>query len=88
MPALYRLAGFHRVQVGAGTTVHAGAEGRAFWARGSLGRLAPGDPYRESWLKVGISEAEIAETRDAVQQWADDEDAWYVALQSEIVAWK
>ncbi|KAK4443196.1 S-adenosyl-L-methionine-dependent methyltransferase [Podospora aff. communis PSN243] len=90
MPALYRRAGFEggKVEVGAGTTVHAGEVARRWFAEGCLGRLREGDEYRESWVRAGIAEGEIEKTRLALRAWAEDEDAWYVALQAEVLAWK
>ncbi|KAH6672631.1 methyltransferase [Plectosphaerella plurivora] len=88
MPALIRQAGFSasKISVGAGTTVHSGAETRRRYVDGNLGRLTQGDSFRESWVRAGISEAEIHETEHALRAWGADEDAWYVALQAEIVA--
>lgn len=94
MPALFRKAGFGtpdgcgKLVVGAGTTVHAGPEARRRWATHSAGRLAPGDPSRQSWLDAGITEAEIEEVIRAVRRWGEDDDGWYAALQCEILAWK
>ncbi|KAH8881336.1 S-adenosyl-L-methionine-dependent methyltransferase [Thozetella sp. PMI_491] len=92
MPALYRQAGFgsasSKLEVGAGTTVFSGGEARRWYAARNLGRLQPQDPYRASWLQAGVSEGEITETIEALQRWAEDEDAWYVALQAEVLGWK
>ncbi len=92
MPALYRQVGFDagagKLVVGAGTTVHSSREVRKWYVDGCLGRLSKGDVFRDSWLKAGISEAEIEETRQALERWAQDDDAWYVALQAEILGWK
>lgn len=90
MPGLIREAGFeaNNIHVGAGTTVHSGAEARKRYSEGNLGRLDEGDPFRQSWEKAGITLQEIEETKDAVKRWAADQDAWYVALQAEIVAKK
>jgi SAM-dependent methyltransferase len=88
MPGLMRRVGFEpsKIIVGAGTTVHSGAEARKWYVDGNLGRLSKGDAFRESWEKAGISEAEIDETGEALRSWGADEDAWYAALQAEIVA--
>ncbi|KAH7353730.1 methyltransferase [Plectosphaerella cucumerina] len=88
MPGLMRKVGFEasKITVGAGTTVHSGAEARKWYVDGNLGRLSKGDAFRESWEKAGISEAEIHETGEALRSWGADEDAWYAALQAEIVA--
>ncbi|KAK3312944.1 methyltransferase [Apodospora peruviana] len=90
MPALYRLAGFEgsKVKVGAGTTVHAGPEARRWFADACRAKLEAGDPFRESWLRIGITDDEVEETRGALERWAVDDDAWYVALQAEVLGWK
>jgi len=90
MPGLYRKVGFEpaSITVDAGTTVYADQKARRWFADQSKGRLAKGDPYRESWTKVGITEKGISEAREALAKWAEDDDAWYVALQTEIVARK
>lgn len=88
-----RLAGWdmdmpEKLQVGGGTTIVAGKE-KCLWWRDTLGgRLARGDPFRESWLGAGISEAECDESREWINRWAETEDAWYGVLQSEVLAWK
>lgn len=88
MPGLLRQVGFDpaKITVGAGTTVHSGAEARRWYVDGHLGRLSKGDAFRASWERAGISEAEIHETEEALRCWGADEDAWYVALQAEILA--
>ncbi len=92
MPALLRAAGFDtdagKVRVGAGTRVFAGAETRKWLAWRGTGQLQEGDPFRQSWLDAGITEADIQETLLAWQKWADMDDAWYVALECEMLAWK
>ena len=92
MPALFREVGFDaaggKVKVGAGTTVHAGSETRDWYVAATLGKLEPGESFRESWHRVGITDEEIEETREALKEWGKDDDAWYVALQAEILGWK
>ncbi|KAK3385158.1 putative arsenite methyltransferase [Podospora didyma] len=88
VPSLLRRAGFGKLQVGAGTTVVSGPEARKVHADGFLGRLEEGDAYRASWRAAGISDEEVEESREALSGWAETEDAWYVALQSEALAWK
>ncbi len=90
MPALFRAVGFDeaRIRVGAGTTVYSGPEARRWFARRHVGQLQPGDPFRQSWLDAGISEDEIGDTLRAVREWGDTDDAWYAALQCEMLAWK
>lgn len=92
MPFLLRRAGFDsdggKVRLGVGSTVYTGHEARHWLANRALGQLKQGDPFRQSWLDAGISEQEIQETQNAIQQWADTEDAWYAALQCEMLAWK
>ncbi|KAL9097538.1 MAG: hypothetical protein Q9165_000434 [Trypethelium subeluteriae] len=92
MPSLFRRAGFDadggKVRAGAGTTVYAGEEKRKWLAWRATGQLKEGDPFRQSWLDAGISEEEIQQTLLAVEKWAETEDAWYAALQCEMLAWK
>lgn len=92
MPALFREVGFDaaagRVKVGAGTTVHSGREARDWYVAAGVGKLAPGEPFRESWRRVGITDEEIEEASEALKKWGKDDDAWYVALQAEILGWK
>jgi SAM-dependent methyltransferase len=95
MPALYRAAGFHvdddggqRVRVGCGTTCHADAASRRWWADGLMGRPQEGDGFRRSWEAAGVSKGEIAECVRALERWAGTEDAWYAILQCEMLAWK
>jgi ubiquinone/menaquinone biosynthesis C-methylase UbiE len=92
MPSLFRKAGFDvdsdRVRVGAGTTVYTGSQTRKWLAWRAFGQLREGDPFRQSWLDAGISENEIQETLDAIAKWAETEDAWFVSVQCEMLAWK
>jgi ubiquinone/menaquinone biosynthesis C-methylase UbiE len=92
MPALLRSAGFDtdggKVQVGAGTKVFSGPETKKWLAWRAEGQLREGDPFRQSWLDAGITEDEIQETLRAVRKWAEMEDAWFAALQCEMLAWK
>lgn len=90
MPALVRRVGFEaaNVSIGAGVTVHSGSAARQWLAERSIEKLSTNDPYRESWKRAGITDEEIEETREVLRQWAADEDAWYVALQAEILATK
>ena len=91
MPSLMRQAGFDadggKVVIGAGTKASSGAEVR--WLAGrATGQLQPEDPFRQSWLDAGITEAEIEETLAAIKEWGETEDAWFAALQCEMLAWK
>ena len=88
MPALFRQVGFEKIKIGAGTTVHADEEVRRWFADAGLGKLKDGDTFRESWRGVGITDEEVERTREALKAWAADEDAWYAALQAEILGWK
>ncbi|KAH6675890.1 S-adenosyl-L-methionine-dependent methyltransferase [Halenospora varia] len=92
MPALFRAAGFGadggKVHIGAGTRVFSGRETRKWLAWRATGQLQPGDPFRQSWLDAGITEDEIQQTLLAVGKWAEMEDAWFVAVQCEMLAWK
>ncbi|RDW87882.1 hypothetical protein BP5796_03576 [Coleophoma crateriformis] len=92
MPALLRRAGFDtdggKVRVGGGTTVYSGPEARKWLAWRATGQLQQGDTFRQSWLDAGITEDEIEQTLVAVGKWVEMEDAWYAALQCEMLAWK
>ncbi|KAJ9221903.1 hypothetical protein DTO207G8_1104 [Paecilomyces variotii] len=92
MPALLRRVGFDadggKVRIGAGTTVYSGPETRKWLAWRATGQLKQGDPFYQSWLDAGITEDEIQQTLLAVEKWADTEDAWFAALNCEMLAWK
>jgi ubiquinone/menaquinone biosynthesis C-methylase UbiE len=92
MPGLFREVGFDaaggKVRVGAGTTVHASRKTRDWYVATSLAKLEPGNSFRESWHRVGITDEEIEEVRGALEKWGKDDGAWYVALQAEIMGWK
>jgi hypothetical protein len=92
MPALLRSAAFDtgggKVRVGAGTKVFSGQETRKWLAWRAEGQLREGDPFRQSWLDAGKTEDEIQEILWAVGKWAEMEDAWFAALQCEMLAWK
>ncbi|KAI0483579.1 S-adenosyl-L-methionine-dependent methyltransferase [Xylaria cf. heliscus] len=89
LPALYRAAGFDaRVRVGTGSMVVSDPETRRFFAWRTAGQLKTGDPFYQSWLDAGISEDEISDTLRAANLWAETEDAWFAALQCEMLAWK
>jgi ubiquinone/menaquinone biosynthesis C-methylase UbiE len=92
MPALLRKAGFDaeagKVHLGVGTKIFYGSETRKWLAWRAIGQLQEGDPFHQSWLDTGITEDEIQQTLVAVKGWAATEDAWYVALQCEMLAWK
>ena len=90
VPALMRAVGFDegKVKVGAGTRVFAGRETRRWLGARAEGQLSEGDPFRQSWLDVGITESEIQETLGTVRKWVETEDAFFVALEGEMLAWK
>lgn len=90
MPSLFHEIGFEagKFKVGAGTTVYAGGEGRRWFADVCKGRLERGETFRESWIAVGIKEEEVEGAEVALNLWAADEGAWYVALQAEVLGWK
>ncbi|KAI1350237.1 S-adenosyl-L-methionine-dependent methyltransferase [Xylaria sp. FL0043] len=92
LPAFFRRAGFDvnggKVQIGAGTMMVTGLQTRKWLAWRVSGQLQPEDPFYQSWLDAGIHKEEIEATIQAVNQWAETEDAWFAGLQSEILAWK
>jgi hypothetical protein len=102
MPAFLGRAGFdvdpegmgpqevvgRKAKIGVGTTVHFGRHARARFAEGFLGRLEEGDQYRRAWTEAGITDGEIDEARAALAEWKATEDAWYLGIHTEILAWK
>jgi ubiquinone/menaquinone biosynthesis C-methylase UbiE len=88
MPALFRQAGFDRFEIGAGTRMWSGEEARQRLAWRAEGQLKDGDPFKQSWLDAGITEEEIGRTLEAVRGFAETEDAWFVALQCDMLGWK
>lgn len=92
MPGLFRRAGFDadggRVRIGTGSTLFSGADTRQWVAKRAESQLQPGDPLYRSWLAAGITGEEIQETLHASRKWAEMEDAWFAALQCEMLAWK
>jgi len=88
MPKLFRSAGFENIRIGAAANVTQGPEARKWLAGRGAGQMKKGDPFRQSWLDAGITEEEIVEALSAVEKWAEMEDAWYAALQCEMLAWK
>ena len=94
MPALLRGAGFEvddpggKVRIGCGSSVVWRAEERVWLRWRAEGQLGEGDAFRRSWLEAGIGVEEIERTLEAVRAWAGMEDAWFVSLQSEVLAWK
>ncbi|KAI1150085.1 S-adenosyl-L-methionine-dependent methyltransferase [Nemania diffusa] len=92
LPALYRSAGFDadggKVQIGAGSMLLTRPETRKWLAWRTAGQLKPGDTFYQSWLDAGIHEDEIQETVQAVQNWAETEDAWFASIQCEMLGWK
>ncbi|KAL2813770.1 hypothetical protein BDW59DRAFT_28210 [Aspergillus cavernicola] len=92
MPALFRRADFDadggKVLIGTGSTVFSGGTMRQWLAKRAESQLQPGDPLHRSWLEAGITEDEIHETLLASRRWAETEDAWYVALHCDMLAWK
>lgn len=77
-----------RVIVGGGSTIIAGKDKVKWWKGVIGGRLTGGEPFRESWLKHGFTEQECDDTKTLIEKWSENENAWYGALQTEILAWK
>ncbi|KAK4579982.1 hypothetical protein LTR86_000184 [Recurvomyces mirabilis] len=92
MLPLFRKAGFDvdggKVVLGAGAMVHSGPDERKWLAWRAAGQLKEGDAFRQSWLDAGVSKEEIEETLEAIGKWRETEDAWFVALQCEMLGWK
>lgn len=87
MPGVYRKAGFavDEILVAANPSVNVGTE-RKGWL-GTLERFEDKE-YEAGWLRAGVSKEEIEETKAALRRWMEDDDAWYVSLNCDIVAWK
>jgi SAM-dependent methyltransferase len=91
--AWLREAGFEveneaKVKIAGGSEVFASRE-KCQWRCDTLvSRLANGEPFRDSWLKVGITEEECDETVEWLKKWAASDDAFYGMLQTETLAWK
>ncbi|PSR79969.1 hypothetical protein BD289DRAFT_441716 [Coniella lustricola] len=77
-----------RFVAGAGTTIVTGQDKCRWWRDSMGGRLRPGEQFREGWVKAGLSEEQCDEAREWLDRWAEAEDAWYGALQSEVLIWK
>lgn len=92
MPALFRSVGFDahagKVCVGAGTKVYSGSEARKWLAQRGTSQLQPGDAFYQSWIDAGITQEEIRQTLEAVAKWAETDDAWFVAVQCDMLGWK
>jgi ubiquinone/menaquinone biosynthesis C-methylase UbiE len=96
--------GEEQVVIGVGSNVYGGAEveRKAYVrydssahnalvlmiARTFTRRFDLGEPFRESWIEVAISEEEINACIQAFEKWGDTEDAWATTVQSEVLAWK
>ncbi|KAK3669447.1 hypothetical protein LTR78_010667 [Recurvomyces mirabilis] len=77
-----------KVVLGAGTMVHSGPEKRKWLAWRAAGQLKEGDAFRQSWLDAGMTKEAIEETLEAIGKWCETEDAWFAALQCEMLGWK
>ncbi|KAL1862580.1 hypothetical protein Daus18300_008540 [Diaporthe australafricana] len=77
-----------KVIIGGGSTIVTGKDKVKWWKDVIGGRLEQGEPFRESWLKHGFTGDECDETKALIERWAQSEDAWYGALQTEVLAWK
>ena len=85
-----RKAGFgkEKMVIGAGSTVFATEEERRWWASVHAGRFKDGG-VGEKCKQLGIlDEKGVEEVCRAVEEWGGLEDGWYVAVQSEVLAWK
>ncbi|KAM7200354.1 methyltransferase [Naviculisporaceae sp. PSN 640] len=87
MPRLFYQVGFgvDKVKIGAGTTAYTDAEARQWFAKACKGRLEKGETFRESWQKMGITDEEIEDTKQALDHWAAIDGAWYVAVQAQML---
>lgn len=91
MPALLRKSGFdvdEKMQVSGAASMLTGKEARVWIANRGAGQLKKGEPFYQSWLDAGITAEEIEETLEVVDKWAKTEDAWFAAMQVQILVWK
>ncbi|KIY02327.1 uncharacterized protein Z520_02465 [Fonsecaea multimorphosa CBS 102226] len=84
-------AGFDRskMQVRAGATCHPAPDESKWWANIHVERLK-GEIGRK-WLhelKLVKSQDEIDDMIKGLEEWGDSPEAWYVALQGEVICWK
>ncbi|KAH0837710.1 hypothetical protein Z517_04375 [Fonsecaea pedrosoi CBS 271.37] len=84
-------AGFERskMQVRAGATCHPAPDESKWWAniqverlKGEIGRKWLGE------LQLVRSQAEIDAMVNGLRAWGDSPEAWYAALQGEVICWK
>ncbi|KIW87067.1 uncharacterized protein Z519_12364 [Cladophialophora bantiana CBS 173.52] len=84
-------AGFERskMQVRAGATCHPAPDESRWWANIQVERLQ-GEIGRK-WLeelKIVHNQAEIDTMVAGLKAWGDSPEAWYVAVQGEVICWK
>ncbi|KAL9594235.1 MAG: hypothetical protein Q9219_007137 [cf. Caloplaca sp. 3 TL-2023] len=83
-------AGFERekMDVGAGTQVFSTPEERKWWGEIHSNRMLADDVGGRMKGLGLLTEAELEDMMGDFRRWIDDEDAWYVALQCEVIARK
>ena len=92
MPTIFRKCGFDvdggKFILATSSKVTSTREGRDFFVSRAKGQFAPGDSFHKAWLDAGIGEDEVRETLEAADKWAETDDAWYLAVQGEMLGWK
>lgn len=82
-------AGFERgkMDIGAGTQVYSTPEERRWWAKIHVDRIR--GEVGDKMLELGLLDKEgLEQMVNDFEQWAEDEDGWYAALQCEVIARK
>lgn len=82
-------AGFERrkMDIGAGAMVYSTPEERRWWAKIHVGRLR--GEVGNKMLELGLLDKDGLEGMvNDFEQWAENEDGWYAALQCEVIARK
>ena len=84
-------AGFERakMQVGSGTFSYSAPEQSRWWAGTHIDRLR--GEVGKKWLeefKIVSEQAQIDQMIDGLRTWAESPDAWFAALQGEVICWK
>ena len=84
-------AGFERskMQIGTGGTCYTAPDETKWWADIHVGRLE-GDVGKK-WLEEGEvvrNEIELDVMISGLKAWGNDPEAWYAALQGEVICWK
>lgn len=83
-------AGFEidKVEFSSDTMTYAGSKDAAWWGQVNIGRVRDDQKFRESCLKVGFTEKDLDEMRDAWDKFAKDPTAVCCFMQGQVVCHK